>query len=170
MAVLLALLTVVQGQKLSVSFSEESQELEPKGSIVGIDSVVVDAKFAELSIPISLTIERINNPEVLVPAIATTETTPISPFYQIRSRWRQAIYPGQLTVSIPHPEGAPTENLAVAFLSNDNVEDVAANEPQWSFAPATYAPATDEIVFGLKYAAPEGMPFVIVSGRYYVPQ
>jgi hypothetical protein len=93
MAVLLALLTVVQGQKLDVSFSEESQELEPEGSIVGIDSVVVDAKFAELSIPISLTIERINNPEVLVPAIATTETKPISPYYQVRSPKRTMILP-----------------------------------------------------------------------------
>jgi hypothetical protein len=128
--------------------------------------VRLGARHAELKEPIEVTIERIDNPATLSPDIATTGTTPITGFYQVRSPKRTVIHPGQLTVGIPYPEGAPKEGLAVVFLVQGGEDSASDDEYQWSFTPATYAPTTNEILFGLKYAGPEGMPFVIVSGRY----
>jgi hypothetical protein len=170
---ILILMCLILGFVLSQEFEVSSNEppmllLETSGSVTGIDGVMVDAVYAELKEPIELTIERIDNPATLIPFPSATKAKPITGFYQVRSPKRNFIYPGELTVGIPHPEGAPKEGLAVAFLVQGGEDSANDDEYQWSFTPATYAPATNEIAFGLKYAGPEGMPFVIVSGRYLV--
>jgi hypothetical protein len=160
---------VVTAQTLELSSDEPKLlVLQPNGKVTGIDNVGVAAKHAELKEPIELTIERIDNPATLTPFPATTKAKPITGFYQVRSPKQHFIYPGQLTVTIPHPEGAPKEGLAVAFLEKGGEDSANDDEYQWYFSQATYLPATNEIAFGLKYAGPEPIPFVIASGRYSV--
>jgi hypothetical protein len=164
----LALLNLVAfAQTLELSFDEPKLlTLQPKGSVVGIDNVVVDARNTEFTEPIQVTIERINNPEVL-PPFSYSLPVAITNYYLITSPKRHFIQPGQLGVYIPHPEGAPTEILSAGFLRLNSNND---GEAQWALLPATYSPTTDEVLFGLKLVDSKGVIVVIVKGGYYIPK
>jgi hypothetical protein len=136
--------------------------LQPKGSVTGIDNIVVDAKNANFNDATEFSITRVDNTSTL-PPFSYSLPIALTNYYQITSPKRSHFGSGQLTVHLPHPEGTPTDGLSVAFLLPSNE---VRSEPTWAFLPATYSPSTNEILFGLKQIDPKGLVFVIVKGGY----
>jgi hypothetical protein len=153
-------------QSLELSSDGASHLLQPGMSVTGIDGVIVDALYAELKEPIEVTIERIDNPEVL-PPFSYSLPVPITSYYKISSSKRHFIHPGDLGIYIPYPEGAPKDGLGVGFLIPSDIENT---DSEWLFLPATYSPITNEILFGLKQIDPKGVVVVIARDAFYIPK
>jgi von Willebrand factor type D domain/WD40-like Beta Propeller Repeat len=132
--------------------------LQPGGSVTGVDGVVVDAAYAQLTESLELSIQKIDNPSTLRP-FPYSLPVPVTNYYKITSPKRHYIHPGDLGIYIPYPEGAPKEGLSVAFL----VPGPKNTAPDWFFLPATYSPITNEILFSLKRVDPQGLTFVVVK-------
>jgi hypothetical protein len=141
--------------------------LEPGGSYTGVDGVTLDASRSHLNKPLEVFIERLSESQLPKPLDAGMKAE--TGFYRVGATTRFATYSDRPTIlRIPIPEGAITENLAL--LAWSKAEDILDYDPSlgdfWNGAPISYDPQKREVAFSVGNLDPQGLIYVVVSGRY----
>ena len=171
--------TLSGSAEVTVSGEEEPDEFEtlnPDGMITGVDGVTLGAPEGALDDAVEIRIGRVSDPTEETPLPSYLEHVELlGDFYEVAAASDVSTPYGQyLVLGLPVPEGAATEDLAIAALSPPGsvIQHRARDlDPSFRWRPLRGHYDEESGLFGtiVPYAGTEPRTYVLIKGADYAP-
>lgn len=148
--------------------------LEPGGQLIGVDEVVVAATDGAIEEPVQVRIRRASDPTNDTPL--PTSLTQYGSFYHVDAEQDTfAPVENPFLIGLPLPEGAPTDDLALAVLVPAQYIHIDAPpgtdyvEPadEWDFLPAMYDEETNQALAITPSLTASPVTATLISAPYF---
>lgn len=139
--------------------------LDNGGVVSGPDGIGIGAPAASLTSPVEVALASTNPPTVTLPAPAQA----LGIYVHISAAVPTYVSPqNPLVLAFPVPQGVDSAHLALAILQPfDQIDDVEATRPYWSFLEGMYDPAQELFLTTGAAVTTEGETYVLVEHPGY---
>lgn len=139
--------------------------LEGGGTLESIDTIIIDASRSDLSKPLEITLERLDESQIPLPLSPRVQAQ--TAFYKISSTTAFSTHPDRaFDIYVPLPQGALTENLVSYFWMRPGDATEDPNTAGWDTDPIKYIPERNAVRVRISRLDSTGDIFVIASGAY----